>query len=275
MSNVKSNGLDYEVSDYSFKSFVEVPDNAAGVESYEFSELDLETPITRENHKKVLRIEREFAQGNDFKISPVVLKHRGFSKVENDEKEKRIAEEVERRVAEIEKDAVERGFEEGVRKGQEEIYKQLKDSTEEKMSSFTAMLAEVLAQKAEIIETQKKDMFSIIKDLTKWIILRELKDDGEYIHRLLEKLVLEIQTKDNLLIKVNKQSFEMMPEVLEFVQAKLGHLKNVRVEIDYDLEQKGIILESENGIINADLEVQFHSLAELFTSVGVENEVGE
>jgi len=269
VANVKSRDLEYEIKDYSFRSFIDVDDKAEEVENYSFSELSSHSPEDVKGQKKIIRLEKELAENNDFKISSVVLKHRGFSKLENDEREKRISEEVEKRVIELEKNAVDKGFAEGVRLGKEEVYNQLKDSTEEKMTTFTTMLSEVLSHKEEVIEEQKKEIFSVVKDLCRWIILRELKDDGTYIHRLLEKLVLEMQTKDNLLIKVNQASFEKMPDVLEFVQGKLGHLKNVRVEVDYDLEKPGIVLESENGIINADLDVQFNCLAGLFESVGV------
>ena len=104
--------------------------------------------------------------------------------------------------------------------------------------------------------------------------LKELSSDEEYIERLLERLIQEIETKDNLLIQVNKTKFDAMPEVLERVEERIGALKNVRVEIDYDIEnENGIIIESANGIINGSMEQQLRSLDKLFTSIGLdENE---
>jgi flagellar assembly protein FliH len=40
-----------------------------------------------------------------------------------------------------------------------------------------------------------------------------------------------------------------MPEIIETVEAKLGHLSNVRIEIASEINHPGIILESENGLI--------------------------
>jgi flagellar assembly protein FliH len=58
-----------------------------------------------------------------------------------------------------------------------------------------------------------------------------------------------------------------MPEILEHVQGRLGEMKNVRIEIDSSVTTRGIIVESENGIINATMEEQFKSLDKLFEDV--------
>ena len=60
-----------------------------------------------------------------------------------------------------------------------------------------------------------------------------------------------------------------MPEVLEVVQGKLGELTNTRVEIDYDIEAPGIVVESQNGIVNGSLKTQLDSLDKLFEAVGL------
>ena len=118
-----------------------------------------------------------------------------------------------------------------------------------------------------IITNQKKEIYLLLRNLSKWIILKELNDDGKYIERLLEKLLLEIQARQNLLIQVNANDFAQMPEVLAHVQTRLGELKNVRIEIDSAILTSGIIIESDNGIINATMEEQFKSLDKLFEDV--------
>ena len=128
----------------------------------------------------------------------------------------------------------------------------------------------VLQTQEEIINQQKSEIYLLLKNLAKWIVLRELKDDGQYISRLLERLVQEMQVKSNLLIKVNKKSFEGMEEVLETVQDNLGKLNNVRVEVDYDVSENGLIVEADNGIIDGTLEEQFKKLDELFSVVGTD-----
>ena len=132
------------------------------------------------------------------------------------------------------------------------------------------MINDVLAVKVSLIENQRLEIYSLIKILTKWITLKELEKDEGYLERLLNRLITEIETNDNLLIQVNKNHFEKMPKVLERVEERLGELKNVRIEVDYDIAEQGIIIESDNGIINGSIEEQLKSLDKLFESVGIE-----
>src|SRR5690606_38272934 len=92
-------------------------------------------------------------------------------------------------------------------------------------------------------------------------------DNKDYITRLLEKLILEINTRSNLVIRVNESSFENITDIIGIVENKLGVLTNVRVEKHLDMDKPGIILESENGIIEGSIEAQFSSLDRIFESV--------
>ncbi len=265
-----------EVQEYSFAQF-EQRDNDSKVKSFEFKDLKKSAPKVSEEHERVIKIERQLAHEKQFQIAPIVEEFRGMSAQAAREREIRIAEEVEKRIALIKEEAYQAGREQGIEQGREEILQQMSVEVEEKIAYFTEMIHEVLAMKTEIIERQKREIFVMMRNLVKWIILRELKEDGQYINRLLEKLVVEIGSKEHLLIQVDEKSFEAMPEVLEILQRKLGELTNVRVEIDYSMDRPGIILDSQNGIINASLDQQFANLDKLFESVGVavNKEVGE
>ena len=147
----------------------------------------------------------------------------------------------------------------------------MRSVVDQKLDNFSQMVTDVLKTHDDILTIQKQGIYLMLKNLTKWIILRELKEDGAYVERMLEKLLLEIQARNNLLIQVNSRDFAGMPEILTHIQSRLGELKNVRVEIDSAIESSGIILESDNGIINATMEEQFKSLDKLFEDVLIES----
>ncbi len=235
--------------------------------SYEFKTFDSHAETSFQQTKHTMRSERDTGENQGFKLSPIVREHRGIVRMEQEERYEIIQREVSRIVEEIEEDARKKGYEDGLAQGKEDVYSETRMATEEKLESLTTMINEVLTTQQNIIKKQKDEAFTIIRNLTKWIILRELKDDGKYIERLLEKLILEMQTKTNLLIQVNKAHFEMMPEVLQVVQEKLGTLTNVRVEVDYDIDGPGLIINSDNGIINATLDQQLDSLNKIFEGV--------
>lgn len=257
-----------EVTNYQFQAFNEVDGDAADVKVFEFKPISKNGDnLRREEFQKVIKSERTFAKENQFKVNPIVEKHRGLRDQEEYEYEMRVREEVEKRVQQIQEEAYKAGFEEGVNQGREEIFDEMRNVVDQKLDNLSEMVHEVLKTQEDLITKQQKEVYVLVKNLTKWIILRELKDDGKYVERLLEKILLEIQARTNLLIQVNPDNFSEMPEVLEHVQKRLGELKNVRVEIDNAVESKGMIVESENGIINATMEEQFKSLDKLFEDV--------
>lgn len=257
-----------QVTPYEFHSFNEIEEGSDAVKLFEFKPLLTASQTTeKRDFQKVIKSEREFAKTSMFKINPIVEEYRGFKEQESREYEDRVEEEVKRRVNEIQDEAFKAGFDEGVNQGREEIFIQMRSAVDQKLENFSHMVTSVLKTQEEILAKQKTEMYQLLRTLSKWIVLRELNEDGKYIERLLEKLLLEMQVRNNLLIQVNTEDFAEMPEILAHVQGRLGEMKNVRIEMDSSVKTKGIIIESENGIINATMEEQFKSLDKLFEDV--------
>ena len=47
----------------------------------------------------------------------------------------------------------------------------------------------------KIISKQKSEIIDLVKSLTKWVIKKELEDDGDYLKRLLDQLISITKTK--------------------------------------------------------------------------------
>jgi flagellar assembly protein FliH len=105
------------------------------------------------------------------------------------------------------------------------------------------------------------------------VALKEIDEDNKYLTRLLEKLILELNEKKNLLIRISAKNFDKMDGILDEIQNKLGALSNVRVEIDHDMQDDGgIILESEKGIIDGSYQAQFEMFSRVFETVGISDD---
>ncbi len=257
-----------EVEEYKFNNFTEVDASASEVRNFEFKPLLTNAQaLEKSEFQKVIRQEREHARHSNFKVNPIVEKFRGLKDQEDREFLEIIEREVAKKVSEIHDDAFKNGFEEGVNQGREEIFNEMRNAVDQKLDNFSEMINEVLKAQENLLQNQKKEVYILLKNLSKWIITRELKEDGAYVERLLERLLLEMQARQNLLIQVSQNDFAAMPEILTHIQARLGELKNVRVEIDSDIKSKGMVIQSDNGIINATMEEQFKSLDKLFEDV--------
>lgn len=256
--------MSWEVKDYQFSSFETNPSVDGEVKEYQIEEL---SKFKEKIHQKLipqLRVEKENAREKSFKINPIVKNHRGISQVEANEYDELVRAQVEKKIEEIKKEAYSEGFNQGLIDGTQKAVTEELTHVEEKLGRLDSMLNDLSKGSAKIVEKQKQDILRLVNNLTKWIILRELKDDGAYIERLLEKIILELNAKENLLLRVNKDVFKEMPEILERLEAKLGELTNCRVEIHDSEDDPGAEVESEKGILVGTLEAQFDHLQEKF-----------
>ncbi len=266
--NILKNSEDVET--YEFRSIGSSKINNGNnslVDDYSFGDFSENNNIELKIDPRIIKEERTNSLDNGFEIDKDVMNHRGIEEQTQLEHDTKIDDEVMKRVLEIEHAAKERGYDDGKKIGREEVYNQTRAMADEKISDLSLMISEVLNNQANIFKKQKEDIYVLIKNLTKWIILRELKDDGEYLNRLLDRLIMEIDTKSNLLIQVNEKEFEKMPEVLDSVKSKLSDLSNVRLEIDYDIDSDGIVVSADNGMIDGTMEQQFKNLEKLFESI--------
>lgn len=238
------------------------------VSSFELKSLKDASAFKNNITDDVIRQERGFAREKSFSINPLVQEHRGLRAQEERDYEQAVEQEVQRRLSQAVEQAKEEGFQTGHQEGYTKAYQEAMAKLDDKVEDFVDTLNNLNEQCHKVLTENKQNAFEMIKNLTKWVSLKEVSDEG-YLGRLLEKLILEINTKSNLVVRVSQESFKHMPEVIERVESKMGSLINVRVEVDLDQDAPGIILESENGIIDASMDAQMASLEKIFESVTV------
>jgi len=265
MTVKKDTAREETISSYQFKEFANNIQKS-GVSGFEIKELKTSKKNKKEFEREI-RQEREHAKNNEFSFMPFVRDFRGIKKQEEEDYQKRLANEVNERVAQITENAFQKGFKEGKELGQKEIYGELSKKVDEELKQFLAMVEEVRKTKEVVITQEVNEIYDLIKTLSKWIILRELKEDGDYIKRLLEKLIVELQTQSNILVKVNLDWFKEMPQVLEQIKKSFTGIANTRVEFNHDLGQYGMMVESESSLIDGTIESQFSNLDKLFELV--------
>ena len=255
------------------------------IKSFEFSDLQGNHVVTKGDFKpfsfgeltgealnetkvsdETLREERGFEKNNNFKIDGVVRASRGIAKQEESDLEKAISEEVNRRLEVAYANAYNEGLEKGRAEGQAEAYVHYQEELNQKIDGFMEVINGVQAQNGKLMEQNRHEVYEFIKRFTKWICLKEI-DEKLYLEKLLEKLILELNARKNLIIKVGRQNFSQMPEVIAVVESRLGQLQNTRVEIIPEINHPGIILESESGLIDGSIEGVFANIDKIFESV--------
>lgn len=246
--------------------------NAADYQLFEIQELTGTSSSRIEISPKIIRAEREAETKNDFKIDEIVRDLRGLSGQEKNDLESRITSEVEKRLKETREQAYKDGIEKGRLEGSDAAMKEALEIHQTQIEQVAQMITDLQSQCQQQLVDNKHDIYEMCKRLVKWTVLKEV-NDSDYLPKLLEKLILEMNQKQNLLIRVNPSDFSSMDKVLEAIQSRLGALTNVRVEPDIEIKGRGIVLETENGIVDGTPDAMFQTLDKLFETVV--NHVGE
>lgn len=235
---------------------------------FELKSLDAAQDFKHNITEEGIRQEREHEAASAFEMSEVVKQHRGLNRQAEEDFEKRVADEVHQRIEALREEAYNDGLERGREEGHAAAYEETKVIFEQKADQFTEQIESLRDNMQNLYNDSKDNAYLMVKNLSKWIILKEV-EEKYYLARLLEKLIHEINSKSNLVIHVNQEAFGYMPEIVKIVERKVGRLTNVRTEVDLEMHEPGIKLESENNIIDGSLDAQFESIDKLFLSVGL------
>jgi len=237
---------------------------------FSFNELSGDSVNSEKVSEETLRTERSFETKNNFKIDGAVRDSRGLARQEMSDLETKIAEEVSRRLKIDYQSAHKEGLEMGRVEGKAEALAQYQQELNLKIEDIVQIVSGIQSQNDNLLATNRKEIYEFIKRFTKWIVLKEI-DEKVYLETLLEKLILELNARKNLIVKVGRAHFDQMPEVIQVVESRLGQLSNLRIEIVSDINHPGIILESENGLIDGSIEGVFKNIDKIFELV-VKNE---
>lgn len=240
--------------------------SSGSFQAFEFKTLEGDTLKTASVSEEDIRQERDLAAKSNFKIDEIVSDLRGLSRQEQNDLEERIQEEVKKRLEVAYAEAYEEGLQRGREEGRQASMAEFQGGVVQKVEELAGVISEVQAQSESILRKDHHDVYEFIKRFTKWITMKEVSD-AQYMELLLEKLILELNSRKNLIIKVGKANFGAMPEVIKAVEERLGQLSNVRVEIVSEINHPGIILEGENGLIDGSLESVFKNIDKIFEQV--------
>jgi len=142
-----------------------------------------------------------------------------------------------------------------------------KEGFQEGLVQFNEQLA--LLEK-EII-TQKKEMEKSITSLAtaavKKIIGKELKTHPEVIVDLVSTALKPVTQHKRVAIYVHKDDLEHIENSRPQIKALFEHIEQLAIQARDDVTQGGCIIETEAGIINAQLDNQLAALEEAFKQI--------
>jgi flagellar assembly protein FliH len=160
-----------------------------------------------------------------------------------------------------------KGFGEGVAKGiadTTKVYEKKIDALQEKIGTF---LKSVENAKKEMISNTDHLLLKLCFEIVKKMISSEVQENKEYILSVIKKAISYIGDKERLIIRVAPTDFETVSNRKDFWLPVTERLQDILIEKDERISLGGCIIESNSGMVDARLGVQFNELAVIVENV--------
>ncbi len=163
-------------------------------------------------------------------------------------------EEVDRR----EKSAYQMGFhqgrDEGIRMGQEEIRPYV--------HALQAILSEWEERKETLFKENEVAIVQLAFEIAKKVVHQEISVNPDLILYTVREALKKVDQRSYLIVKLNPEDTAVFERGIETYLPEIKQFTDVQIVPEKSIERGGCILESDSGIINAELDVQLQKIEE-------------
>ena len=163
--------------------------------------------------------------------------------------------------------AYEKGMEEGFRKGEATAREKLQGEYDAKVNELreriTAFCSGLEISKKAVYDNAHNVLLDFCFELAKKIIQNEVSSNPGIVLSVIKKSLTYIADRERLVIRVAKDDMETVSGRKDFWMPVGEALGSITIEPDERLEKGGCIIESNSGVADARLGVQFSELQEI------------
>lgn len=191
---------------------------------------------------------------NEFKISELVAKQVGISKLESEANEDKINERVLERLKEIQEKAYKEGYDLGLIDGVEKAYQEEKVTLQERLSNLDQFLKTMEQQKKLILIDNEAELISLVFQVAKKIALRDLAENREAVLEILKPLVEELHGDEKITVRVSSDDLYFLQTLRDKTGQAVEKLEKIKFIDDEKMRSGGCILETAYGSVDASVE---------------------
>ena len=130
----------------------------------------------------------------------------------------------------------------------------------EGMAKWTKQIAELEGAQRALRDEMQKQIIELVIQCGKKILGRELKLSSDAIVDIVSQALKPVATHKHATIFVCKQDAEALEKNKKKLHEELERIETLAIAVRSDIERGGCVIETEAGIINAQLEVLWESL---------------
>jgi len=178
--------------------------------------------------------------------------------------EERVQERIVAVADQVRMDAHEEGYNDGLKRGFEEAFRKFQDEGARELDRFKAFLNECESAKENLFRANEQAILQILLRMGRMILLREIKEDQDYLLRLSREMLGRVGVRENVKIRVRSEDLAIAQKLKEGLEKDLGEFRNLKVESSSVIREGGVIVETDWSTIDAAVETQFRGVFDSF-----------
>lgn len=155
------------------------------------------------------------------------------------------------------------GYSEGYEKG----YSEGKKISDELIKEANEIKKSYLKEREVVLSNIEKDVINMVIHLCEKIINKKLIEDEEAIISLIVKGINSLNVKENIIIKVSKEDYNIVEMSKQRILAMANLIEDIQVCVDSTLTKGGCIIEASQGNVDASIDVQIEEMKKLLTTI--------
>lgn len=208
--------------------------------------------------------ERKARVGKNSRFSLNTLS-RGPLSVENEEQrviEERVNTQVQAIAEKAKAEAAALGYRDGLAKGHEEAFIKFQEEARSRLEGFEKILASAESAKSEIFRANERFLIDLVFRISRMVMLRELTTDRDYVRRLAIELIERVGVRENIKVRINPEDSETLGMLKQGIEAALGSLTNLSVEVSNQVPRGGCAVETQWNAIDASIDRALQGIAD-------------
>lgn len=157
--------------------------------------------------------------------------------------------------------------EDGYNAGFEKGYAEGKDTSDKLILEANEIKKGYLREREIVLSNIEEDVINMIMSLCEKIINQKLSDDEETIIPIILKGIESLNVKENLLIKVSKDDYNIVDMSRQRILAMANLVEDIEIRIDSTLSKGGCIIEGSKGNVDVSVGTQIEEMKKLLTTL--------
>lgn len=192
--------------------------------------------------------------GNDFQLDDLVIKQTGLNELQKKTLEESIEVEVLKRLKDVEERAFAEAHKLGLEEGKREAFNHYSAHIQSSLEKLENLLQDFEKYKSRVLVENEEFFVKMVYHIAKNITLKEIKEDPSLVMAVLQKVLDDTHSDEEMILKINKDDFDFLNTVTGSTKKPWENIKKLKLEPTEGISRGGCILETNHGVIDAQIE---------------------